>query len=61
MNARNYPKICANCKWYEKEPQLFETAGACHRYPDKTYKDDNHWCGEFAIMREPRVVKEGVE
>lgn len=65
MRASDYPRVCANCKWWAPEWEVDESHGvygACRRYPPtlaggarfpNTFK--NMWCGEFAIMQHPRV------
>ena len=67
MKAKNYPRICDNCKYFERWPeddkdidQLFHN-GECHRYPQIILKTKEDWCGEFAIMREPRVCEEDTD
>lgn len=72
MNGKNYPRICDNCKWFDKYPEedseatsskmpVFHLAmfhdGDCRRYPTSYPKKKTAWCGEFAIMRDPRVEK----
>lgn len=72
MNSKSYPRICDNCKWFDKYPEddtkansseimIFHigmlTDGDCRRYPDPYPKRKKDWCGEFAIMRDPRVEK----
>lgn len=66
---KEYPKVCANCKW-GVEANFFEgdyMAIECHRFPPmpnpqalfgiwpKTEPDAT--CGEFAIMRKPRIFE----
>lgn len=67
MKAKNYPRICDNCKYFDRWPeddtdidQLFHN-GECHRYPQTMLKTKDDWCGEFAIMRDPRVSEEDAE
>lgn len=66
MGMNRYPRCCANCKW-SKEADYFEgdfMACECHRFPPvpngagygifpKVRREGV--CGEFAIMREPRL------
>lgn len=65
MKAKKYPRICANCKyfveWSEDETDWALHDGECRRYPETKYKHKESWCGEFAIMRDPRVCEEDTE
>ena len=67
MKAKKYPRICDNCKyfdnWPEDDPDIEWTmhAGTCRRYPYGKAKTTHDWCGEFAIMRDPRVCEEDTE
>lgn len=69
MRASDYPRVCANCKWWvpnRDDGDSYSDDGTCHRYPPKfeydpgSYyfpeTDDDMWCGEFAIMRHPRIA-----
>lgn len=69
MAKKEYPRICANCKWGE-EADYFDgdfMAIECHRYPPTAISTSAHavWpktrheshCGEFAIRRHPRVFE----
>lgn len=67
MRASDYPRVCANCKWWAPEWEVDESYcvnGSCRRYPPAaagrydgcfpgTFK--GMWCGEFAVMQRPRV------
>lgn len=70
MRTSDYPRICANCKWWEPSVDngvRCSQVGACHRYPPvveecgqmgrfpSTFEDCR--CGEYAIMRQPRVTE----
>nr|DAO05411.1 MAG TPA: hypothetical protein [Caudoviricetes sp.] len=67
MRASDYPRVCANCKWWVpacSDGDSYSEDGACHRYPPTVLDDEagifpttdcDGWCGEFAIMQHPRV------
>lgn len=78
MRASDYPRICANCKWWDVDEWPCRVdIGGCHRYPPSIISPEHSytngepdlvyfpatngdgWCGEFAIMRQPRVMGEG--
>lgn len=67
MKAKNYPRICDNCKWFDKWEEddtdlaLSLSNGICRRYPYPKAKRSKEWCGEFAIMRDPRVCEEATD
>ena len=67
MKAKKYPRICDNCKYFDKWPEddpdieWSICEGTCRRYPQTVGKSKNDWCGEFAIMRDPRVCEEDAE
>lgn len=69
MKTKKYPRICDNCKYFDKWPEeddgtdliLTLTNGICRRYPYPKAKRNEEWCGEFAIMRDPRVCEEDTE
>lgn len=68
MRASDYPRVCANCKWWVptcEQGHAYSEDGECHRYPPSaidactscyptTECDD--LCGEFAIMQHPRIA-----
>lgn len=69
MEKKVAPRICANCKWSE-EADFFEgeyMACECHRYPPTALSHLDYavfpkvrreaTCGEFAIMKHPRVFE----
>lgn len=71
MKTNSYPRICANCKWWEPRDEDEEQCsedGACHRYPPKREcetgscyfpeTDAGTWCAEFAVTRHLRIVSE---
>ena len=51
MTRKDYPRICANCKYFD------ECCNLCKRYPETYIKTNDSWCGEFAIVREPKVYE----
>ena len=68
MKVKKYPRICDNCKYFDKLPEddpynidwpMHD--GECHRYPETRYKCKESWCGEFAIMKDPRVCEEDAD
>ena len=63
MNRKEYPRICGNCKYFKRHELgkgiAYLSDGRCKRFPEPIAKDDADWCGEFAIVREPQIHKEG--
>ena len=67
MRASDYPRVCANCKWWvpnRDDGDSYSDDGTCHRFPPadtRRWKDYrfpstfmNMRCGEFAIMQHQR-------
>lgn len=70
MRSSDYGRVCANCKWWvprDEDSVEYSTDGTCRRYPPNAgceggwyypETDAGEWCGEFAIMRCPRISTE---
>lgn len=68
MRASDYPRVCANCKWWVpacSDGDSYSEDGACHRYPPAVLDDEagifpmvdcDDWCGEFSVVQHLRIA-----